>query len=143
MEKKRIGILILFIGIVVLVLGFLMRRTEETFESDGKVTKIIVNENESGVKIRKSKDDKVRVIYREGKGLSYNVKEEEGIINVSNEAIKFSVGLSLEDESVIIEIPKDYNKELVVNTVKKCKFVDEDAEKIKFSKKEINEDVKK
>jgi len=142
MEKKRIGILLLFIGIVALVAGFLMRRSENQYESKEEVNKIEINENESGVKIRKSKDDKVRVIYREGKGLTYTVKEEDGVITVNNDAIKFSIGLSLEDESVIVEIPKDYDKELVVNTVKKCVF-EKDADKIKFSKKEINENVEK
>ena len=135
MDKKRLGILLVFVGIVVVVTGFFMRRTETIYDAKGDIEKIVVREKASGVKVKKSDDDKVHVIYREGKGMSYSLEEKNGVITVSNEAIKFSVGLSLEDESVIIKVPENYNKEIEVTAKKKCTFDDG----IKFSSKIVKD----
>lgn len=141
MDKKRIGILVVFIVIVALVICFFMRRNEKKYEAKGEINKIVINENESGVKIKKSEDDKIRVIYREGKGLTYEVTEKDGVLEVENDAIKFSVSFSLEDESVIIELPKDYGKEIEVNSAKKCEFI-KGGDEITFSNKTINDNQK-
>ena len=135
LKNKKI---LVIVGIVIMLLlaGFIMKESRETFKiSAAEVNHIIVNDNTNSVKIIKSKDDDIHVNYNDGYKSNYRINENDGVLSIASQdkAVKISFGLSMGDDSLVLEIPQDYNKEITVETSEKC-TVDED---IQFSTKNI------
>lgn len=134
--NKKVVIAIVSTIVVLLIAGLFLKKERKNYEVDASsINNIIVNDKVSEVRVKKSNDDKIHVTYSKGKGLSYDISENHGKLSISSgkQIMKISLSLNIYDNSLIIEIPEDYNKGINIVAEEKC-TVDES---IKFSSKNI------
>lgn len=133
--NKKIGIIIVIVVVVLLFVGLFTKKERKVYTVDAAtIDKILVVDKVNKVKIKVSEDDKIHVTYSEGMGLSYNIQVNNGQLDIKTaNNIKISLGFDLHDNSLVIEVPKDFNKALDVTSEQNCS-VDEN---INFSSKSI------
>ncbi|MGH4124314.1 MAG: DUF4097 family beta strand repeat-containing protein [Clostridium sp.] len=134
--NKKVVIAIVITIVILLIIGLFFKKERKNYEVDASsIHNIIVNDKVNEVRVKKSNDHKIHVTYSEGKGLSYDISENHGKLRISsaNKFMNISLSLNIYDNSLIIEIPEDYNKGINIFAEDKC-TVDES---IKFSSKNI------
>lgn len=123
MKKKRLYLGILIIVICIIVSGITLKKERKKYDIDTSLVKnIIVTEEVNNVKVKPSNDSKIHVTYSEGKNSSYRIEKKDNILSISTKEPTVNVGIVLDivDNSLIIEIPKDYKKDLQVTSKKEC-----------------------
>ncbi len=120
-EEKRLYLGILIIVICIIVSGITLKKERKTYDIDTSlVDNIIVTEEVNNVKVKPSNDSKIHVTYSEGKNSSYKIEKKDSVLNISTSEPSVNIGIVIDivDSSLIIEIPKDYKKDLQVTTKK-------------------------
>jgi uncharacterized protein YpmB len=133
--NKKIGIMIVIVVVILLCIGLFTKKERKVYNVDtDKIDKILVVDKVNKVKIKVSEDDKIHVTYSEGMGLSYHIEVNNGLLEIKTaNNIKITLGFDIHDNALIIEVPKDFNKELDVKSEQNCSV----DQSISFSSKNI------
>lgn len=116
--KKRMIIVITIVCI--LFIGVLEWKTKKDFTTDvTNINEIIVVDTSDKVKVEISEDDKIHVSYYEGIGYHYNINEENKTLTIIGNN-RSPIILDFQSPSLIIRVPKDYGKNIKINTEKSC-----------------------
>lgn len=117
MKKRMIMAIVL---VCILVIGVVEWKTKKNFTADATtVNDIIVDETMDNVKVKISEDDQIHVSYFEGISYYYNINEENGRLTISGKS-RVPIVLDFQNPSLVIRVPKDYGKNIIINTEKSC-----------------------
>lgn len=111
------------ITIILLISGFIFKQEKKTYELDSNaINSIAVDDKVNDVKVRTSPDDKIHVTYYQGKSTGYKIEKNGDALAIATTSnmINLTLGIQVEDSSLVIEIPKNYGKSLEITATKKC-----------------------
>lgn len=118
--KKRIIMVITIICIF--FIGVIEWKTQKKFTTDvTNVNEIVVVDTMDKVKVELSEDDKIHVFYYEGIGYHYNINEENKMLTIIGKN-RIPIIIDIQSPSLIIRVPKDYDKNIKINTEKSYSF---------------------
>lgn len=116
--KNRMIIVITIICI--LFIGVLEWKTKKDYTTDViNINEIVVVDTMDKVKVEISEDDKIHVFYYEGIGYHYNINEENKTLTIIG-SNRSPIILDFQSPSLIIKVPKDYGRNIKINTEKSC-----------------------
>lgn len=131
MKKK---IIIVIIVLCVVMVGIIEWKSKKNYTADiDKVNKIIVAETMDSVKVMVSDDEQIHISYYEGISYEYDIAEVNSILTIKGNN-NIPITLDFQNTSLIIEVPKDYGKDIEINTEKNCSLNDS----IQFNDVDIN-----